>query len=335
LELGEEMSGKYMMTHARHHLMPCLRGRPTGFTLIELLVVISIIALLIALLLPALGNARAAARSSVCLSQTRQITIAAMTFTSDHKGRMLPNYNWDTSPSFAPGNASRGNVPTAFWRLIKDGYLSASIRDMKDQNGNNYANVRFTKVLQCPDAKAEISLWNIGWQRTNYRNGGSVDAMVSANGDHSQAVNLSDANKITRNVPGHFAVFSTFTVNTPYGGHDYTKWGMTNRWAFQTGSTGLGPPVSEIATPSATWAFSDGYFWSTGFWCGLTYRHPNISANMSFIDGHAKNTPISSIDGRPNSVQQCQRSVTYSAPVLNRDVWDKRLSINDLPAPAP
>ena len=77
------------------------RSRP-GFTLIELLVVIAIIAVLIALLLPAVQQAREAARRTQCKNHLKQLGLAIHNYESTHNRLPSSGQGLSASPPYTP-----------------------------------------------------------------------------------------------------------------------------------------------------------------------------------------------------------------------------------------
>lgn len=86
---------------------PVVAERRRGFTLIELLVVIAIIAILIALLLPAVQQAREAARRTQCKNNLKQIALATHNFHDVYNRFPAGNFGPPITSAFnAPGPAN-------------------------------------------------------------------------------------------------------------------------------------------------------------------------------------------------------------------------------------
>lgn len=117
-----------------------------AFTLIELLVVIAIIAILAALLLPALSAAKNQSKTLRCLSNLRQLGIAATTYASDFDDWVPGHDSWD------PANPSRLNAQGRFPEGLAP-YIYTDIGALPNRQRNDPRMREFfgkMPVLLCP-----------------------------------------------------------------------------------------------------------------------------------------------------------------------------------------
>ena len=140
-----------------HDLTPATaRGGGAGFTLIELLVVVGIIALLIAILVPTLSKARTSARSTVCMSNQRQLAAGTMAYATAQRN-VLPAYRPDAKLSLA----NLITFPTHTYRIA---YRNVTESDVISPTNHGLlydgGQVDAAGVFYCPSQEAE--LWQEG-----------------------------------------------------------------------------------------------------------------------------------------------------------------------------
>lgn len=273
---------------------PRIRPRRSGFTLIELLVVIAIIAILVALLLPAVQQAREAARKSTCQNNMKQIVLATHNYHGQFKsfplmfaGGVMPSYgrpdqSFDLSPYV-------GMLPfldqNPLYTKISTPETGAGARRAFPGAGNNVYDT-VLETLLCPSDGAESMLANdagvnygFSWGSNSRVNSGGWTA---SNGAWLRWRSLD------------LASFPDGTVNTvmfgeigrdngsrSFQGGYITSQGATGCVAAATGAPGR--YVVDTATPYVADTRGVGWQWAearrTGFNGALAPNQPSCSRN--------------------------------------------------------
>jgi len=134
-----------------------------AFTLIELLVVIAIIAVLVGILLPAIGQARLAARSAVCNSNQKSIFTIFTLYANDYKDKHHSQRN-NYGARFVRINQSGGYISTnlrllrptdefAYWGAVYDSYFEVPTDESWYIGRLPSTHMPGWDAWRCPDAK--------------------------------------------------------------------------------------------------------------------------------------------------------------------------------------
>lgn len=145
-------------------------SRTNGFTLIELLVVIAIIAILVSLLLPAVQQAREAARRTQCRNNLKQLGIALHNYHDVHR-RFPPSGQWsvDSSDQLHAPTAGRSWMFHLLPYLEKSN-LSANVSDifMSSQDPVSSHNMASFNCPSDPNSDASPDFFGQKMGTTNY-----------------------------------------------------------------------------------------------------------------------------------------------------------------------
>ncbi len=265
------------------------RLEKNGFTLVELLVVIGIVALLISILLPALNRARQAANIVVCMSNLRQIGMAATMHQVEHRGYFplagtvfsqsgyaTPADVNDTSrvryTYFIDANYERvAPLPAALMR-----YLGApSVR--LDSQANLQADMNNTglaKVFSCPAQETvpqgHFIETSYGWSYfpTAYSSYSCNEAIL---GYHWQAPNLRLAGRVSAiREPSHVFFMADALPRQEFGDSLFVIWNST------APATLYGSYLGATGGDNTSFDF---------------FRHRK-RMNVVFLDGHAESVEM-------------------------------------------
>jgi prepilin-type N-terminal cleavage/methylation domain-containing protein/prepilin-type processing-associated H-X9-DG protein len=143
------------------HLNTPKRRRASAFTLVELLVVIAIIGILIALLLPAIQQAREAARRMECVNHLKQIGAAVVNHENSQKNYPTGGwgYSWvgDAELGYGlrqPGGFFYNILPFMELKGVHDMSKGGTEHSAAAKQGAKMMNAMALGVFNCPSRRA-------------------------------------------------------------------------------------------------------------------------------------------------------------------------------------
>ena len=232
------------------------KGRQKAFTLIELLVVIAIIAILAAMLLPALSQSKKKALGIGCISNLKELTLAANVYAGDFQDFIPPNTG-GALDAWVPGGTAALNVTA----------LPGATNTANVTTGFLWPYNKSLGIYRCPGDKDIVA----GASAPRVRNY-SMNGMMGANEGFGSDVHpgIMENTKFSM-VHNPNPSSASFFVDEQSSASQYTTGTSIDDGYFAVDSGGAG----------------SGSGYSSAVWRNVvSSRHGNIG-QFSFADGHA------------------------------------------------